>query len=144
MEEPRKKIPSLPFLEEELRFFKCPKLDAPLAQLSMKADLSFKDARLIRDQMDRKAEAFLLKTWDVNAAAMSPTIASSCVARNMDSWLERVSLYGMCLQVLQLKRSFSPFLLSARQSRTEQMPLQKQLELVPNLLSFLTPQGLCG
>lgn len=77
--------------EEEQKFFKTPKLDAALSQVSKKSDLSFEDSGNLKDQMDRRAEALLRRAWDSNAAAMAPALASACVARNVDAWLGRLS-----------------------------------------------------
>lgn len=79
--------------EEEQKFFKTPKLDAALSQVSKKSDLSFEDSGNLKDQMDRRAETLLRRAWDANAAAMAPALASACVARNVDAWLGRLSTH---------------------------------------------------
>ncbi|XP_040192736.1 uncharacterized protein LOC120926675 isoform X2 [Rana temporaria] len=76
--------------EEESRFFKVPRLDAPLAQVSKQSDLSFEDTGNLRDPMDRRAETSLRRAWEANAAALSPALASACVARNANSWISKL------------------------------------------------------
>lgn len=77
-----------PFSEEnEEKFFKTPRLDASLAQVSKQSDLSFEDTGNLKDQMDRRAETILRRAWEANAAAMSPALASACIARNADTWV---------------------------------------------------------
>lgn len=41
--------------------------------------------------MVRRSEMLLRWAWDANAAVMAPALASACVARNVDSWLTRLS-----------------------------------------------------
>lgn len=56
---------SYPFGEEEEdKFFKTPKLDATLSQVSKKSDLSFEDSGNMKDQMDRRFETLLRRAWD--------------------------------------------------------------------------------
>ncbi|XP_077329997.1 uncharacterized protein LOC143964168 [Lithobates pipiens] len=80
-----------PFTEEdEEKFFKTPRLDASLAQVSKQSDLSFEDTGNIKDQMDRRAETILRRAWEANASAMSPALASACIARNADMWISKL------------------------------------------------------
>lgn len=61
--------------EDEDKFFKSPRLDAFLAQVSKQSDLSFEDTGNLKDQMDRRAKTTLRRAWEANAAAMSPALA---------------------------------------------------------------------
>ncbi|XP_040195312.1 lamina-associated polypeptide 2, isoforms alpha/zeta-like [Rana temporaria] len=80
-----------PFKEElENTLFKTPKLDASLAQLSRQSDLSFEDAGNLKDSLDRRADTSLRRAWEANTAALGPALASSCIARNADTWLTRL------------------------------------------------------
>ena len=76
--------------KRSLSFFKIPKLDAPLAQVSKQSDLSFEDAGNLKDPMDRRADSSLRKAWEANAAALSPALASVCISRNADSWISKL------------------------------------------------------
>ncbi|XP_040215686.1 lamina-associated polypeptide 2-like [Rana temporaria] len=72
-------------------FFKLPKLDAALSQVTKQSDLSFEDAGSIKDLMDRRAESLLRKAWEANTASMAPALAATCVARNADLWVEKLA-----------------------------------------------------
>ena len=87
--------------EEESKFFKIPRLDAPLAQVSKQSDLSFEDAGNLKDPMDRRAETSLRRAWEANAAALSPALASACIARNANSWTS--TLMDLVTQVTDSK-----------------------------------------
>lgn len=76
-----------PFKEEDEKFFKTPRLDASLAQVSKQSDLSFEDTGNIKDRMDRRAETILRRALEANAVAMSPALGSACIARNADMWI---------------------------------------------------------
>ncbi|XP_040192193.1 uncharacterized protein LOC120926392 [Rana temporaria] len=64
--------------------------DAPLAQISKQSDLSFEDTGNLKDPMDRRAETSLCRAWEANAAALSPALASACIARNANSWISKL------------------------------------------------------
>lgn len=40
--------------------------------------------------MDHRSETLLRRAWEANAAAMSPALASACVARNADMWVNKL------------------------------------------------------
>ena len=77
--------------EDKEVFFKLPRLDAALSQVTKLSDLSFEDAGNIKDMMDRRAESLLRKAWEANSAALSPALAAACVARNTDIWVETLT-----------------------------------------------------
>ena len=80
-----------PFQSEfEETFFKCPRLDAPMSQVSKRSDLSFEDSGVLKEQMDRKADSLLRKAWYASALALGPAVASTCVARNLDVCVQRL------------------------------------------------------
>lgn len=76
--------------EFEEVFFKCPRLDAPMSQVSKRSDLSFENSGVLKDQMDRKADSLLHKVWDSSAFSLGPAVASTCVVRNLDIWVQRL------------------------------------------------------
>ena len=96
--EPEKKLPKFktwkrrcPFKEDvEDTFFKVPRLDAALAQVSRQSDLSFEDTGNLKDAMDRRADTSLRRAWEANAAALGPALASVCVARNTAAWTSKL------------------------------------------------------
>lgn len=54
-----------------------------------KSDLSFEDSGVLKDQMDRKADALLRKAGDASAVLLGPALASTCIARKLDVWVHR-------------------------------------------------------
>ena len=80
-----------PFQSEiEETFFKCPRLDAPMSQLSKRSHLSSENLLVLKEQMDRKADSLLRKAWDASVFSLGPAVASTCVARNLDVWVQRL------------------------------------------------------
>ena len=53
------------------RFFKNPKLDAPLSQVTKRS--------------------LLKKAWEANSASLGPALSATCVARNTISWMEKIT-----------------------------------------------------
>lgn len=51
------------------------------------------NAGYLGDQMDRKAESLLHKAWEANAASLASGLATTCIACNMELWLEIVALH---------------------------------------------------
>lgn len=44
--------------------------------------------------MDRKSESLLKKAWEANSSAMAPALAATCVARNADFCIEKLSRHS--------------------------------------------------
>ena len=61
-----------------------------MSQVSKRSDLSFEDSGVLKEQMDSKTDSLLRKAWDASALSLGPAVASTCVARNLDVWVQRL------------------------------------------------------
>ncbi|KAM4049276.1 uncharacterized protein ACNLHF_007801 [Anomaloglossus baeobatrachus] len=78
-----------PFDDADLsQWCKVPKVDVAVAKSSKKSALPFEDMGFLRDPLDRKADAFLRKTWEASAGALKPAISATCTARSLSVWLD--------------------------------------------------------
>lgn len=68
----------------------CPKLTAVVAKVSKKSDLSFEDMGFFKNPLDRNAGSLLKRACDAPVAAFHPTVARTCVARNLVAWCEQL------------------------------------------------------
>ena len=92
---------------------KNPKLDAPLAKVSKRTDLAFDDLGCLKDPMDKRGEILLKRAWDASTIALKPALAATCVARNLECWLNQLQAHitaGTSRQ--QILKSF-PLLMKA-------------------------------
>lgn len=61
-----------------------PKLDAPLSKVFKGAALAFKDMGSLQDVMDKMIDLALKRAWEAAMANLRPTLATTCVARNLE------------------------------------------------------------
>ncbi|KAM9329466.1 uncharacterized protein PAF06_002860 [Gastrophryne carolinensis] len=79
---------------------KCPKVEAPLAQVSKRLDLSFDDMGSLRDPMDKRADILLKREWDTDSFSLRPLLAADCLSRVSETIQE-----GLRLEFLMAGRS---------------------------------------
>ncbi|CAJ0942035.1 unnamed protein product [Ranitomeya imitator] len=80
-----------PFSDEDLNTWsKVPKVDAAVASTTKQSVLPVEDSGVLTDPLDRKAEALLKRSWEVNTGAFRPAISSTCTARSLLVWTEQL------------------------------------------------------
>ncbi|XP_040266410.1 lamina-associated polypeptide 2, isoforms alpha/zeta-like isoform X2 [Bufo bufo] len=83
-----------PFSQEDCTDWETiPKVDAPVAKVAKHTALPFEDSAQLKDPLDRKAESLLRKTWETTAALLKPGVASTCVARTLNLWLDQLEIH---------------------------------------------------
>ncbi|XP_040189524.1 lamina-associated polypeptide 2-like [Rana temporaria] len=80
-----------PFENKETEVWnKKPRVDAAFSQVSRRTDLAFEDMGVLKDAMDKRADALLKKAWDSASASLKPAMASTVVTRNLECWVEKL------------------------------------------------------
>ncbi|XP_069615770.1 lamina-associated polypeptide 2, isoforms alpha/zeta-like [Ranitomeya imitator] len=80
-----------PFEEESCSFWeKAPKLDVAIAKASKKFALPFEDMGVLKDPMDKKADAFLKGSWEAAGGGLKPAVAAACTSRSLMIWLNQL------------------------------------------------------
>ncbi|KAM9299421.1 rho guanine nucleotide exchange factor 12 [Gastrophryne carolinensis] len=80
-----------PFAEEDSEFWgKCPKLDSSFAKVSKGAGLAFENFGVLCDPLDKQMDSLLKKAWQVESNVLRLILASNCVIRNLDFWLQQL------------------------------------------------------
>ena len=72
---------------------KVPKLDAAFSQVSRSTDLSFEDMGLLKDPMDKRMDLLLKKAWQSILINLKPAMATTCVARNLEYWVDQLKAH---------------------------------------------------
>ncbi|CAJ0931756.1 unnamed protein product [Ranitomeya imitator] len=80
-------------LEGDLVKLDIPKVDVQVARVAKRTALPFEDASQLKDPMDRKIESLLKKSWESSSSVLKANIASTCVARTLSCWLEKLELH---------------------------------------------------
>ncbi|XP_073476117.1 lamina-associated polypeptide 2, isoforms alpha/zeta-like [Aquarana catesbeiana] len=69
---------------------KVPWLDAAFSQVSRSTDLSFEDMGVLKDPMDKRMDLLLNRSWQSIMSNLKPAMATTCVARNLEYWVNQL------------------------------------------------------
>lgn len=58
--------------------------------MSRQTDLAFEDMGVLKDAMDKRADALFGKAWDSSFPNLKLAMATTVLARNMECWLEQL------------------------------------------------------
>lgn len=72
---------------------KVPKLDSAFSQVSKSTDLAFEDMGTLKEPMDKRMDLLLKRTWQSVMHNLKPAMATTCVARNLDHWVNQLKAH---------------------------------------------------
>ncbi|XP_044129109.1 lamina-associated polypeptide 2-like [Bufo gargarizans] len=82
-----------PFKEEDSASWdRAPRIDVAISKVSRKMALPFEDMGILKDPLDKKADAFLKGAWEASTSSFRPSIASTCTARSLRVWLSELEV----------------------------------------------------
>ncbi|KAM4028388.1 heterogeneous nuclear ribonucleoproteins A2/B1 isoform 1-T1 [Anomaloglossus baeobatrachus] len=80
-------------LEPSGLHWEVPRVDVQVARVAKQTALPFEDTSQLKDQMDRKVEGLMKRSWEASSSSIQANIASTCVSRSLIRWLDQLEAH---------------------------------------------------